>query len=140
MSEEASGGRQQNDSTDDHSCLMTVPAGEGCCRLTQHTSFQDVEARGMASRCSVAGAKLTELLVFESQGRRLDLEEPNPGEGGGEGLVQDEYRGSWLWDAALQMCLGHLGWPETPAATRLQVPWDSLCILLCFQHALLTCC
>jgi hypothetical protein len=66
MPEEASGGWRQNDSKDDHRCLMTVPAGEGCCRLTQHTTFQDVEARGMASSCSEAGAILTELLAFES--------------------------------------------------------------------------
>jgi hypothetical protein len=57
------------------------------------------------------------LLVSEDQGRELDLEEPDPGNGGGEGLVPDENGGSNARDAALQLRLGHLGQPKGPPAT-----------------------
>jgi hypothetical protein len=61
------------------------------------------------------------LSVSEDLGRGLDLEEPDPGEGGGDGLVEDEYGGSDAQDAALQLSLGHLGRPVAPTATQPQL-------------------
>jgi hypothetical protein len=51
----------------------------------------------------------------------LDLEEPDPGEGDGEGLVPDEHGESRERGTALQLHLGHLGQPEAPAATWPQL-------------------